>query len=158
MSWCKSVPCQIWSPDFGHLELQNKMILKRTDLLKETGQHVKFFVTFATKVPYLTFCDNVWYRKWIERGEIKRKWGNEESEISPFFHSLHFLTSRMQGCSKLCNPVILYSQSFSIPSTMRAILHQLSVDSGHIHLIHRLIRSHYHIHVPLYFPFQFPAP
>ena len=94
MSWCKSVPCQIWSPDFGHLELQNKMILKRTDLLRETGQHVKFFVKFATKVPYLTFCDNVWYRKWIERGEIKRKWGNVKSEylsISSF--SLHFLIS-----------------------------------------------------------------
>ena len=101
-----------------------------------------------------------------------------------FSFSLHFLTSRMLGCSKLCNPVILYSQSFSIPSTMRAILpsgrctncqwtvdiffivivlyshsiilsfsipctvrailcsgkmHQLSVDSGHIHHIRRLI-------------------
>ena len=36
--------------------------------------------------------------------------------------SVHFLASRMQRCSKLGNPVLLYSQSFSIPSTMRAIL------------------------------------
>ena len=37
-------------------------------------------------------CD-VWYRKWIEREEIKRKWGNVESEslsISSF--SLYFFT------------------------------------------------------------------
>ena len=35
-----------------------------------------FFVTFTTTMPYSTFCkkwDNFWYRKWIEREEIKRK-------------------------------------------------------------------------------------
>ena len=38
--------------------------------------YVKFFVTFATKVPYLTFYDKMrqfLYRKWIERVDIKRK-------------------------------------------------------------------------------------
>ena len=68
-----------------------------------------------------------------------KKWGNVESEslsiysfslhfliLSPFpLHFLilfHFLASRMQGCSKLCNPDILFSQSFSILCTIRAIL------------------------------------
>ena len=47
---------------------------------------------FATK------WDNFWYRKWIERKEIKGKWGNVEN-LSPFPHSLsisspfpHFLS------------------------------------------------------------------
>ena len=55
--------------------------------------YVKFFVTFATKVPYLTFCDKMWqfwYRKWIEREEIKRKWGNLERFLSTSSFSLHF--------------------------------------------------------------------
>ena len=37
---------------------------------------LSFFVTFATKVPYLTFCKNVTIfdnRKRIEREEINRK-------------------------------------------------------------------------------------
>ena len=55
---------------------------------------------FATK------CDNFWYRKWIEREKIKRKWGNVESK-SPFPHSL-FIFSH-SGCQftarcALCNP------------------------------------------------------
>ena len=56
------------------------------------------------------------YRKWIERREIKRKWGNVESEsfsISSFsLHflfissfSLHFLAARLQGCNDSCSPV-----------------------------------------------------
>ena len=71
-----------------------------------------------------------------------------------FSFSLHFLASRMQGCSKLCNPVILYSQSFSIPCSMRAILSsgrctncQWTVDI----FILLIVLSQYHIHVPLYF-------
>ena len=57
--------------------------------------HVKLFVTFATKVCLWHFAAkyyNFWYRKSTEREEIKRKWGNVESEslsISSF--SLHFL-------------------------------------------------------------------
>ena len=38
--------------------------------------HDKFFVTFATKVAYLTFCDKMrqfGFRKWIDREEIKGK-------------------------------------------------------------------------------------
>ena len=45
-----------------------------------------FFVTFVTK------WDKFWYGKWIGREDIKREWGNVESEslsISSF--SLHFL-------------------------------------------------------------------
>ena len=54
---------------------------------------------------FVTKCDKFWYRKWIEREGIKRKWGNVESEsLSIFSFSLHSLASRMQGCSKLCNP------------------------------------------------------
>ena len=35
--------------------------------------YVKLFVKFATKVPYLTFCDKFLFRKWIEREEKKTK-------------------------------------------------------------------------------------
>ena len=44
--------------------------------------YVKIFVTFATKMPYLTFCDNVTnfdvgngerMRKWREREEMERE-------------------------------------------------------------------------------------
>ena len=50
--------------------------------------YVKFFVTFSTKVPYLTFRNKM--RQWIEREEIQRKWGNVESESLSSF-SLNFL-------------------------------------------------------------------
>ena len=38
--------------------------------------YVNFFVTFATKVPYLIFCDKIrhfFIRKWREREDIERK-------------------------------------------------------------------------------------
>ena len=57
--------------------------------------HVKLFVTFATKVCLWHFATkyyNFWYRKSTEREEIKRKWGNLESEfLSTSSFSLHFL-------------------------------------------------------------------
>ena len=67
---------------------------------------------FATK------WDHFWYRKWIEREEIKRKWGNVESESLSitsfslhfffiFSFSLHFLAARVPGCHYLCNPASL---------------------------------------------------
>ena len=37
--------------------------------------YVKFFVTFATKVPYLTFCDKV--RQFLVK-EMDREGGNKE--------------------------------------------------------------------------------
>ena len=57
---------------------------------------LSFFVTFAIKVPYLTFIDK------REREEMKRV------NLSPFpLHFLilsPFLTARMPGCQDLCNP------------------------------------------------------
>ena len=57
--------------------------------------HVKLFVTFATKVCLWHFATkyyNFWYRKSTEREEVKRKWGNLESEfLSTSSFSLHFL-------------------------------------------------------------------
>ena len=52
-------------------------------------------MTFATKVCLWHFAAkyyNFWYRKSTEREEIKRKWGNLESEfLSTSSFSLHFL-------------------------------------------------------------------
>ena len=83
--------------------------------------YVKIFVTFATKVPYLTFCDKM--RQFLTK-EMKREGGNKEKMrkskewvslhffiLPPFPHSLfifsfsfHFLTARLPGCRKFCNP------------------------------------------------------
>ena len=58
--------------------------------------YLKFFVTFMPKVPYQTFCYKMrqfWFRKWIGREEIKRKWGNVESKsLSIPSFTLHFLS------------------------------------------------------------------
>ena len=72
-------------------------------------------IFFATKVPYFTFCDKFWYRKWIEGEEIKREWENLESEslsissfsllshsLSIFSFSLHILF--ISSCSLLFPP------------------------------------------------------
>ena len=81
--------------------------------------YVNYFVTFATKVPYLTFCDKIW-QFFIK--EMDREGGNKDimrkcrEWISLHFlllslhflfiysFSLHFLAARLQGCSGLCNP------------------------------------------------------
>ena len=96
--------------------------LSRSKLFSHS-MYDNFFVTFATKVRYLTFCDKMRqfliYRKWIERGEIKRKLGNVESEslsISSFSRhflfifllSLHFHAAWLPGCHNLCNPAYIY--------------------------------------------------
>ena len=57
---------------------------------------VNFFITFATKVLFITFCDQmrqllIW--KWREREDMARKWGNVESKppsISSFSLSIFF--------------------------------------------------------------------
>ena len=126
MSWCKSVPCQIWSPDFGHLELQNKVILIRTDLVRETGQHVKFFVTFATKVPYLTLSDK--WRQFLIK-EMDREGGNKEKMrkcrewISlPFPHSLSISSSSLHFLSISSFSLhFLFISSFFISSFIQTI-------------------------------------
>ena len=81
-----------------------------------------FFVTFATKVPYLTFCDKmrqflIW--KWIEREEIKRNWGNVESKylsISSF--SLYFLFIFFYSLS--ISSSFFYSLSIFLPPSCQA--------------------------------------
>ena len=53
----------------------------------------RHFMHFCTELMFMFFVCNFWYWKWIEREEIKRKWGYVESEslsISSF--SLHFLS------------------------------------------------------------------
>ena len=69
------------------------------------------------------------YRKWIERGEIKRKLGNVESEalsissfsrhfLFIFLFSLHFHAAWLPGCHNLCNPAYIYWTWFtSLPWT-----------------------------------------
>ena len=65
-----------------------------------------FFVTFVTKY------DKFWYRKWIGREDIKREWGNVESESlsisslslqffipSPFPHSFSISSSLSHSLS-----------------------------------------------------------
>ena len=42
---------------------------------------------------FATTWDNFWYRKWIEREEIKRKWGNVESEYISFSSLSHSISS-----------------------------------------------------------------
>ena len=108
-------------------------------------------MTFAPKVPYLTFCDNLRQflinRKWIEQEEKKRKWENVESESfsisSPFPHSLspfplHFLIFSPLSCSQaaticailicifsifriFCMFYLLYIFAFSWYSTIKAV-------------------------------------
>ena len=70
-----------------------------------------FFVTFVTKY------DKFWYRKWIGREDIKREWGNVESESlsisslslqffipSPFPHSFSISSSLSHSLSIFLQP------------------------------------------------------
>ena len=70
--------------------------------------YVRIFVTFATK------WDNFWHRKWIDREEKKRKWGNVESEtlssfslyfLFIFSFSLHFLVAWLPAAT-ICETLI----------------------------------------------------
>ena len=94
--------------------------LPRSEFDPELSPHspyVKFFATFVTKVPYLTFCDKIrqfWYRKWID-GEEKQR-GKYSEWISFYFFilspfPLHFLIlspfprildARMQRVAQPC--------------------------------------------------------
>ena len=98
--------------------------LFRSEIDPELFSHsvyIKFFATFATKVPYLTFCNKM---KLIERDKIKRKWENVESEsLSISSYSLHFISISsfslhflfifsfslhfLAACHKLCNPACI---------------------------------------------------
>ena len=71
--------------------------------------YVRIFVTFATK------WDNFWHRKWIDREEKKRKWGNVESEsfssfslyfLFIFSFSLHFLAAWLPAAT-ICETLLV---------------------------------------------------
>ena len=94
-------------------------------------------------------------RKWRKREEIKREWGNVESQslsISSFsLHfllissfSLHFLAARLQGCNDSCSPAACHV--LSSLSTFHCPLYQNHVRQQLVSKSSCLPDHHHHQH------------
>ena len=86
---------------------------------------------------YATKCVNIWYRKWKEREEIKRKWGNVESESLSIFSPLslsilsHSRCKNATGCTTPIASVDMIRVQFdnytTLPENFKNVLNWIQI-------------------------------